>query len=171
MAAKVITRAEAKAAGLTRYFTGASCARSHVAERSVTSKRCLLCMRETQHARRKLPHVKAQRRVAENARRVRHRSRLLELERQRRLRNRESIRAQSRESGRRKRQAPLPTRPPTARCECCARPAKTTLHLDHCHTTGLFRGWLCARCNLGIGLLGDTMEGVTRATLYLAGAA
>lgn len=40
-------------------------------------------------------------------------------------------------------------------------------NLDHCHKTGKFRGWLCGDCNKGIGLLGDTPAGVTRALAYL----
>lgn len=30
------------------------------------------------------------------------------------------------------------------------------LHLDHCHATGRFRGWLCSRCNHALGLLEDS---------------
>jgi len=41
------------------------------------------------------------------------------------------------------------------------------LALDHDHTTGKFRGWLCDRCNLAIGLLGDTLRRVNRAVNYL----
>lgn len=31
----------------------------------------------------------------------------------------------------------------------------------------MFRGWLCGKCNTGIGLLGDTVEGVKRAWVYM----
>jgi hypothetical protein len=42
---------------------------------------------------------------------------------------------------------PAPSRPKPAACECCgAVPGKRGLHLDHCHKTGKFRGWLCQRC-------------------------
>lgn len=50
----------------------------------------------------------------------------------------------------------LPPIPPV--CECCGRPPNgrsKTLHLDHCHLTEKFRGWLCVNCNTGIGLLND----------------
>jgi len=40
-------------------------------------------------------------------------------------------------------------------------------HVDHCHTTGKVRGLLCHKCNAGIGLLGDTQEGVLKALVYL----
>jgi len=66
---------------------------------------------------------------------------------------------------------PQATRPSPDFCECCGKlPAVVALHLDHCHTTGRFRGWLCASCNLGIGSLGDNVEGVKRALAYLLAA-
>lgn len=55
-------------------------------------------------------------------------------------------------------------------CECCGRPArnlKRVLALDHNHINGKFRGWLCGWCNRGIGFLGDNIQGVHCALLYL----
>jgi hypothetical protein len=68
---------------------------------------------------------------------------------------------------RRKRQGlPLPTRPMPELCEMnCGRKA---VHLDHCHITGVFRGWLCYGCNLGLGALGDTAESLRNGLDYLA---
>jgi hypothetical protein len=40
---KIITRAEAKALGLKRYFTGKPCKRGHVCERLVSNRACLEC--------------------------------------------------------------------------------------------------------------------------------
>lgn len=61
-----------------------------------------------------------------------------------------------------------PTRPEPVLCECCGRPQKRGgLCLDHCHVTGVFRGWLCVSCNLGIGQLGDNLDGLERALAYL----
>ena len=60
------------------------------------------------------------------------------------------------------------TAPPmTETCECCGQTSHKTLVLDHCHKTQAFRGWLCERCNTGIGKLGDDLEGVWAATEYL----
>jgi hypothetical protein len=50
-------------------------------------------------------------------------------------------------------------------CEICRREGPT--ELDHDHTTGAFRGWLCKLCNLGLGKLGDDVAGVRRAIAYL----
>ena len=54
-----------------------------------------------------------------------------------------------------------------APCECCGQVAER-LELDHCHRTCVFRGWICQRCNKGIGLLQDSLEGVLLAAAYLS---
>jgi len=41
----IVTRAEAKAAGSTRYFTGEPCKYGHLAERTTTSGECAECYR------------------------------------------------------------------------------------------------------------------------------
>jgi hypothetical protein len=51
-------------------------------------------------------------------------------------------------------------------CECCGKvPIKWCL--DHDHADDSFRGWLCDKCNTGIGKLGDNMEGIVCALNYL----
>tara|TARA_R100000734_G_C3276541_1_gene71222 strand:+ start:121 stop:516 length:396 start_codon:yes stop_codon:yes gene_type:complete len=52
-------------------------------------------------------------------------------------------------------------------CDCCGKPFKKTPCLDHCHETLEFRGWLCDRCNMALGCLGDTVESLERALKYL----
>ena len=44
MSQKIITRAEAKALGLKRYFLGTPCKNGHVCERYASNKHCLMCM-------------------------------------------------------------------------------------------------------------------------------
>jgi hypothetical protein len=41
------------------------------------------------------------------------------------------------------------------------------LAADHCHTTGVFRGLLCMKCNRGIGYLDDDAVLVEKALNYL----
>lgn len=43
------------------------------------------------------------------------------------------------------------------------------LCVDHDHVSGEFRGWLCRRCNTGIGALGDSETGLLGALSYLRG--
>lgn len=40
-------------------------------------------------------------------------------------------------------------------CEICDEAPKKRLAFDHCHAEGHFRGWLCSRCNLALGLVKD----------------
>jgi len=40
-------------------------------------------------------------------------------------------------------------------------------HLDHCHTTDTFRGYLCAGCNQGLGKMNDSVNCLKRAIKYL----
>lgn len=73
------------------------------------------------------------------------------------------------EKARKWRGLPEPTRPCPPCCENpnCKRlfePGK--IHLDHCHVTGRFRGWLCNRCNLAFGHLGDSKEGLLKSSTY-----
>lgn len=69
----------------------------------------------------------------------------------------------------RRRGLPEPTRLIPDRCELCGGPPNGhgSLHLDHCHETNRFRGWLCSNCNHGLGKLGDNIEGLQRAIEYL----
>jgi hypothetical protein len=50
-----------------------------------------------------------------------------------------------------------PPRPDDGRCQCCDRLVKGRkgFHLDHCHETGAFRGWICGPCNTGVGIADD----------------
>jgi len=58
----------------------------------------------------------------------------------------------------------------SGKCHICGTPeieCTTKLHLDHNHATGEFRGCLCGRCNVGIGILGDSEAILTAAINYL----
>jgi len=50
-------------------------------------------------------------------------------------------------------------------CAICEK--KKRLNLDHCHSSGQLRGFLCTLCNTGLGALGDTEDSLKRAHEYL----
>jgi hypothetical protein len=55
-------------------------------------------------------------------------------------------------------------------CACCKSSTPKSEQgwcIDHEHDSKLIRGILCHPCNLGIGGLGDTLEGVQKAVNYL----
>lgn len=64
------------------------------------------------------------------------------------------------------------------RCRCCGRILDSATQTarpctDHTldpHGKVIIRGILCGNCNLGIGSLGDDLEGVLNAVRYLTGA-
>lgn len=51
------------------------------------------------------------------------------------------------------------------KCACCGE--RSAVDVDYCHDTGRVRGLLCRSCNVGLGQLGDTVEGLRRAIAYL----
>jgi hypothetical protein len=51
-------------------------------------------------------------------------------------------------------------------CQCCGKSDKALVY-DHQHIDNKFRGWICQSCNIGIGRLGDCIEGVEKALIYL----
>lgn len=56
-------------------------------------------------------------------------------------------------------------------CEICGAKGKKRgvgrLHWDHDHKTGLYRGTLCGKCNLGLGLFKDNVKLLKSAIDYL----
>jgi hypothetical protein len=55
-------------------------------------------------------------------------------------------------------------------CGCCGSPdprRKAGFVIDHDHNTGKIRGLLCHNCNIGIGQLGDSLDGLNKAVAYL----
>ena len=56
--------------------------------------------------------------------------------------------------------------PKPERCDCCHKKTKK-LESDHIHGTFIFRGWVCTECNTGIGKLGDNLEGLLQAAVFL----
>lgn len=56
------------------------------------------------------------------------------------------------------------------KCHICGVPeaeCNQKLHMDHCHETGKFRGWLCYHCNNLLGRAKDSEEILINALHYL----
>ena len=55
------------------------------------------------------------------------------------------------------------------KCAICKIDSKTSVvwHADHDHDTGQKRGILCQKCNMGIGLLGEDIEILEQAIMYI----
>lgn len=146
-----------------------TCKRGHVSPRNKHGQ-CVECSRESNRSY----YARYPERRAEATRRYRSKpeNKQKQLERLRawERKNPEKVRV----TERRKKGLPEPTRPCPILCECCGRHSlrvskrgRFSLHLDHDHVTGSFRGWLCNPCNLAIGMLGDDETGVRRALAYL----
>jgi 5-methylcytosine-specific restriction endonuclease McrA len=90
----VISRKEAKARGLKRYFTGRSCKRGHIVSRLVTNMGCRECQRIAlgEARKRKTDYVRRRDREWKN----KNRERLLAVERRRYAKNPEKYRAKTR---------------------------------------------------------------------------
>lgn len=59
-----------------------------------------------------------------------------------------------------------PPKPENELCECCSIQVKKWI-LDHDHNDNSFRGWLCDRCNTGLGKFDDNINGIINALQYL----
>jgi hypothetical protein len=59
-------------------------------------------------------------------------------------------------------------RPKPDRCEICGRiPTAKSLHFDHCHQHGHFRGWICNGCNCALGFVNDDVQILRKLIAYL----
>jgi Recombination endonuclease VII len=53
------------------------------------------------------------------------------------------------------------------KCEICFKQVGDSLCIDHCHSTGMFRGFLCSTCNMGLGMFQDNESILRNAIHYL----
>lgn len=57
-------------------------------------------------------------------------------------------------------------RPCPAHCEICGAGDKQMVY-DHCHQSGVFRGWICQPCNLALGFVRDSPDHLRKLIAYL----
>lgn len=155
----IISRDSAIALGLTTFFTGVPCKRAgHIGVRFVKNRGCRECARLYSAANpEKRRASKAKWKLANPGQRKAQKVRYYA------------------KPGRKRRKKwlarglPAPTRPEPVYCEICGKkdPLGRALALDHCHETGTFRGWLCWKCNVSLGHLGDTLPALRQAVAYL----
>lgn len=61
-------------------------------------------------------------------------------------------------------------RPKPEQCEVCGafgNDTKKGIVYDHNHNTGKFRGWICLRCNVALGMVKDNIEILQNLIKYL----
>jgi hypothetical protein len=58
-------------------------------------------------------------------------------------------------------------RPRPECCEVCGN-SRAKIHFDHCHKSGLFRGWICFPCNSILGYARDDPNRLRKLIAYLA---
>ena len=159
------SKAEAQACGATHYFTGSACKAGHVSRRSAKTGRCLKCGAE-----------ETKKRATFRAKYMREYQRAYFTKPEKRtLRNRRARQYQTtpeakrlRRERRETRRTNLAGRQKPDVCEVCGRTGK--IAFDHCHLTGHFRGWICERCNLILGMANDNPLLLRHLADYLANA-
>ena len=139
------------------YLTTRPCRNGHTVPRLKSTGECITCARESQQRWKTNPENRARMNAYNN-------------ERRRKLgwTNPAQKKRQQRYD-RKRRGLPDPAYPVTENCECCGTKLLGGMqtHLDHCHETGKFRGWLCNKCNRGLGYFGDSIAGLEQALAYL----
>ena len=141
MTTVLISRAEARAQGLSEYYTGKPCKHGHLTVRVVLDAKCRQCKRDRNN--RPSEAVKASR-----ARRgpAYHLARTYGI-------TVDDVEALIAEQG--------------GNCKTCERPFVGRPHVDHCHTSGKVRGLLCGPCNRALGLIRDEVSTLSRMIDYL----
>lgn len=157
--AEIINRAEAKALGLRRYFTGIPCKRGHVCERRTSDKHCTECRKSQisdhyQNNREKYLIYSANRRKKNPDYFT-----LMKRKKEFNISIEEQLSMLSAQGNK------------CAICGCLPcddrNLRRRQLCLDHCHDTGEVREFLCAKCNTAIGGFNDNPALLTAAADYL----
>lgn len=150
------TRKEAIEKNSKWYFTGKSCPGGHTVERYTKSYECRECRKLADHSERRKEYSKTWRKE--------HPNRGKETRKQDRMRL---------EYGLSEDQYSQLLQKQNNQCAICKNPFKETgkhnekAHIDHCHSTKKVRGLLCGYCNIGLGMLRDSLPIVHSAAKYL----
>lgn len=167
----LITADEAFKIGLKKYFTGIACKRGHICERWVSSHCCVECKEIhvkswQQRNKQKLAAYKRESRKL-NPEKVREQETKYRQHDREARKARQRIRAKTYAEKNRIKQVILAGREKPNECEICG-DRDVRICYDHCHTTGLFRGWLCVRCNSALGLVRDNITILEKLKSYLS---
>lgn len=156
-----ISKAEAKAKGIVRFFTGEPCKHGHISERRVSSGECVECNLISGRKHKASPKwtesrlrlVVAQKAAGTYTKRL--------MERHRKCKYGVS-------EGEYMDMLAVQDN----KCAVCGAVFDgsrrgTTPAVDHDHATGFVRGLLCVSCNTGIGKLKDSIQNLQSAVQYL----
>jgi hypothetical protein len=150
------TREEAKEKNSKWYFTGTSCPNGHIAERYTKSYECRECRRLADQSERRKEYIKSWRKEHPN--------------RGKETRKWDRMRL---EYGLTKEQYDQFLQDQNNCCAICKNSFNEggnhneKAHIDHNHLTNKIRGLLCGYCNVGIGMLKDSLPIVESAMNYL----
>ena len=175
----VISRQEALQRGEKLYFTGKACKNGHICERDVFTYCCIECrriyVRRSEASRRVWEAANRERRNAYRRAYDKNNPEIIKKIKQRKYQKERTnpgmiARVKTHRLRQKERRAEriqeAAGRPKPDACETCGRET-AQLCFDHCHQTGNFRGWLCQRCNAGLGMAGDLPELCRRWAEYL----
>ncbi|MHB1310519.1 MAG: endonuclease VII domain-containing protein [Gemmatimonadaceae bacterium] len=173
----IITRADAKASGLKRFFTGQPCTHGHIAEKNVSSYGCVACaLIRTEEFCRQNPD---KRREIERKFRKKNAAKIAAQKKEWKAANRDKHRASNRKWRLSKVFASVSMydrlfAEQGGRCAICLSSKSFSgggdaraFAVDHCHTSLRVRGLLCGNCNRMLGLVADSPETLRRAASYL----
>jgi hypothetical protein len=161
---ELLTKEEAKALGLVRFFTGEPCKHGHVSERRVTSGECIKCNLAAASKHKKSPKW-------EKSYHSRKAKQMETGEWQISLRNRH-LKATYGLSQEDVDRMAADQNNACGICGCHITSAYTgdqnkTVHVDHSHATGQVRGLLCHHCNKAIGNFKENITTLRNAIAYL----
>lgn len=159
---QIVTREQAKASGLSKFFVAEPCKIGHVAPKYVANGKCAECQRlEARERYWKNPGAMRARALAfarkpENKPKIAARARIYKKDKPTTF---YLNRKREQEAG----------RPRPLVCELCSKPNQIDkpIYWDHCHATGSFRGWICHRCNTILGKVDDSPDLLRKMADYL----